>query len=46
MPLHKPLPHRAQPREAQLEAFERQGAASDAWLARVLECHLLADGAA
>jgi GMP synthase (glutamine-hydrolysing) len=36
----------AQPREIQLEAFERHGPESDAWLARFLERHLLADGAA
>jgi GMP synthase (glutamine-hydrolysing) len=32
----------AQPREAQLEDFERHGSASDAWLARFLDRHLLA----
>jgi GMP synthase (glutamine-hydrolysing) len=34
----------AQSREMQLEAFERHGAASDAWLARFLDRHLLAVG--
>jgi GMP synthase (glutamine-hydrolysing) len=34
----------AQPRELQLEGFERHAAASDAWLARFLDRHLLPRG--